>query len=130
MGTRKVGLAAWIRDLETLEDRAAEALPKVVRRGAVNVKEEWRTLWEAVKKPPTHIPHLVRGIGYDTVSKPPRWSAEIGVARSNSQSPIAHLLEYGSIHNPPYPGGKAALDAEEPRFVKAVGDAAEGLLDG
>lgn len=130
MGTRIVGLRELIADLETLPERADKEFPKVVARGALNVKTEWRTSWEAIRKPPTHIPHLPRGIGYDTSSKPPVWSAEIGVSAANRQAGLAHLLEYGSIHNPPYPGGQAALDSEEPRFVQAVADAAVDLLDG
>lgn len=130
MATRTVGLRELIVDLETLPERAVPKFDGVLSRGALNVKTDWRASWEAIKHPPTHIPHLVGGIGYDTETKPPRWSAEVGVARSNRQSPIAHLLEYGSVNNPPYPGGQAALDAEDPRFVRAVADAAVELLDG
>lgn len=131
MGTRTIGLQELIRDLETLEERSEKAFPPVLSRGALNIKTTWRASWEAAKRHPTHIPHLVQGIGYDTDSHPPEWySARIGVAYANRQSPLAHLLEYGSIHNAPIPGGQAALDAEEEPFVQAVADTAVRLLDG
>jgi hypothetical protein len=53
----------------------------------------------------------------------------VGVAESNSQAPLAHLLEYGSVKNAPHPAGQAALDAEAPRLEKAIADLAEELLE-
>lgn len=129
MTVRVKGLRELRIHLETLPERADKELPKVVRKGALKIKTDWRARWDAVKHPPTHIPHLVSGIGYDTDDSPPVWSAQIGVAARNSQSAIAHLLEYGSVHNAPHPAGQDSLDAEAPRFEEAVADAAEGLLE-
>jgi hypothetical protein len=123
-------MADWLRDLETLPERADDRFRGVVKRGANNVKVAWRAGWEAIQSTPTHIPHLPRGIGYDTDFASPRWSAEIGVSRANSQSPLAHLIEFGSVNNPPHPAGQAALDAETPKFVRAVIEAGEELLTG
>ena len=128
MPTIAVGFDGWIRDLETLPERADKAFSKVVERGAHNIKTGWRAGWEAIKHEPTSLPHLVRGIGYDKDFRPPHWSSEIGVASTTSQSPLAHLIEFGSVNNPPYPAGKHALDLEEPRFINAVGDTAVDLL--
>jgi hypothetical protein len=131
MGTRMVGMQEWLDDLHTLPERADKEFRTVVSHGALNIKTQWRATWNAAKHFPTHIPHLVQGIGYDTSAHPPEWwSAIIGVAYANRQSAIAHLLEYGSVNNAPIPGGQAALDAEEPRFADAVADAAVRLLDG
>jgi hypothetical protein len=129
VGVTVIGFDGLIRDLETLQERADKEFPKVVRHGATNIKRDWRAGWEAIKHAPTSIPHLVRGVGYDEDFRSPQWSAEIGVAETNSQSPLAHLIEFGSVNNPPYPAGKTALDAEEPRFIKAAEDAATALLD-
>lgn len=129
MGVTVIGIDGWVRDLETLEERADREFPKVVKRGATNIKRDWQAGWEAIKHAPTSLPHLVRGVGYDTDFRSPQWSAEIGVASTNSQAPLAHLIEYGSVNNPPYPAGKTALDLEEPRFIKAAEDAAVALLD-
>lgn len=130
MGVRVTGMRELIVDLESLPERAAEEFPKIVSKGALNIKTDWRARWDAVKHAPSHIPHMVGGVGYDTDNAPPVWSATIGVAESNSQSPLAHLLEYGSIKNAPHPAGQESLDAEAPRLEKAVADLAEGLLDG
>jgi hypothetical protein len=130
MGVRVRGFTELIRDLETLPERADKVFPKVVSKGALNIKTTWRRRWDEIKHPPTHIPRLVSGIGYDTDFHSPKWSAEIGVASTNSQAPLAHLIEFGSIHNAPHPAGKLSLDEEEPRFVQAVADAAVDLLDG
>lgn len=129
MGVRVSGMRELRIDLETLPARAEKEFPRIVSKGALNVKTDWRARWDAIKRPATHIPHVVSGIGYDTDDAPPRWSAQIGVASTNSQAALAHLLEYGSLNNPPYPGGQDALDAEAPRFEKAIADAAEGLLE-
>lgn len=130
MAVRIHGMRELIADLESLPERAEKDLPKVVSRGALNIKTEWRAAWDGLKHPPTHIPHLVSGIGYDTSGKAPVWEAGIGVHPENSQAALAHLVEYGSVNNAPHPAGLHALDAEEPRFVQAVGEVAEQLLDG
>jgi len=129
MGVTVVGLDELLHDWETLQERADKEFPKVVHRGASNIKRDWRASWDAIKHEPTSIPHLVHGIGYDTDFRSPHWSAEIGVAETNSQAPLAHLIEFGSVNNPPYPGGRTALSVEEPRFFKAVEDVAAKLLD-
>jgi hypothetical protein len=130
MGVRIHGMRELIADLESLPQRAEKVFPKIVSKGALNIKTAWRADWDGIKHPPTHIPHLVSGVGYDTESKPPTWSAEIGVNPRNSQAPLAHLVTYGSINNAPHDAGLHALDAEDPRFVQAIADAAEQLLDG
>jgi len=129
MGVKVRGMRELIHDLESLPARAEKAFPKVVSKGALNIKVDWRARWDAIKHPPTHIPHLVNGIGYDTDDSSPVWSAEIGVASSNSQAPLAHLLEFGSVHNSPHPAGQDSLDVEASRFEKAVGDVGEELLE-
>lgn len=130
MGVKVTGMADWLRDLETLDERADERFSAIVKRGANNIKLGWRAGWEAIQSTPTHIPHLPRGVGYDTDFQPPTWRAEIGVSRANSQSPLAHIIEFGSVNSPPHPAGQNALDAETPGFVRAVAEAGEELLTG
>jgi hypothetical protein len=129
MGVRVKGLRELILDLEAVPERAEKELPKILSKGALNIKTEWRAAWDAIKHPATHIPHLVSGIGYDTDNSPPVWSAQIGVAESNSQAPLAHLIEYGSVKNAPHPAGQAALDAEAPRLEQAIADLGKELLE-
>ena len=131
MGVTIRGLDEWMRDLETLEDRAQKRLGKVVGRGALNIKNDWKVRWTAIQSVHTAIPHLVRGVGYDTDERSPRFSADIGVNAKNPQAPLAHIIAYGTPgHNAPHDAGLDAMDAEDPRFVQAVADAAVELLDG
>lgn len=130
MGVKVRGLDELIRDFETLPERARKALPMIVKRGAGNIKDDWRASWLRMESHPTAIPHLVRGIGYDMVNLRDRWRAEIGVSASNSQAPLAHLIAYGTLgHNAPHDAGLHALDAEDPRFVHYVADKAVDLLE-
>lgn len=128
MGTTTHGMDEWLHVLDTLEERAAREFPKVVSKGALNIKRDWRAGWDAIKHVRTHIPHIVSGIGYDTSREGWVFSAEIGVAASNRQAFLAHILEYGTLHSAPHPAGQMALDAEEPRFIQACADIAEKLL--
>jgi hypothetical protein len=118
-------LETWIRDLEhaaaTVEDRSE----KVVSKGALNVKKAWRARWEGY----AHIPDLPRAVTYDLDRAGDGISAEIGPDKDLKQGPLGNLIEFGSVNNAPIPGGLPALAAEEPRFVNAVADLGEKLLD-
>ena len=130
MGARAVGFDELERDLELFAERGQKTFRGVVKRGAQNIKDDWRLRWEGIQHHPTHIPHLPRGVGYDIDEATGRWLADIGVHPRNRQAFIAHIIEFGSRNNPPHPAGQDSLDAEEPRFVNAVLDAAVSLLDG
>ena len=56
--------------------------------------------------------------------------AEIGPDKLRPQGPLGNLIEFGSINNPPHPGGLPAALREEPRFEKAAADAAEDAAGG
>jgi hypothetical protein len=125
------GLDELVDALESLPARAPAKFRLVVSRGALNIKLDWRRRWSPIALAPHNAPHLARGIGYDTDERAGvHFEAEIGVAATNPQAPLAHFPEYGSVRNAPSPGGLPALLAEEPRFVRAVAEAAEELLDG
>jgi hypothetical protein len=130
MGARITGLDDLIHDLEAIPVEAPKKLGRVVGRGAMNIKAEWKRRWSPVGAAPHQLPHVVRGIGYDTTETPTRILAEIGVSKRNPQASLAHFPEFGSLNNAPMPGGLPSLRSEDPRFVKAVGDAAVELLEG
>lgn len=131
MGVHVVGLDELIRDLERVQTEGPKKFRKVVSKGALNIKVEWRRRWSPeIGRPPQNLPHVVRGIGYDLDETATAYSAEIGVDRLNSQAPLAHFPEYGSVRNAPMPGGLPSLLEEEPRFVRAVADVAVELLEG
>jgi hypothetical protein len=130
MGARVKGLDEVIHMLETLEERADKKFPKVVGRGALNIKLGWKQRWKAIAQTNTAIPHLIRGVGYDTTEKAPHYTADIGVIETNPQAPLAHIITYGTLgHNPPHDAGLSAMDEEDPKFVNAVATAAVELLD-
>lgn len=127
---RIVGMDELIRDLEEFPEKSRPGFKRVVAKGALNIKMAWRKRWlPEIGKPPQNLPHVVRGIGYDTDETSHSFSAEIGVIATNPQASLAFFPEYGSINNPPMPGGQPSLDEEDPRFVDAVADAAVDYFD-
>jgi hypothetical protein len=128
MGVTIRGLDEWIRSLETFAERSEKVFPKVLGQGANNIKKDWIAAWTSM--PHSHIPHLVRNIGYETKEKAPVFSAEIGVRPNRLQSGLASIITYGTLTSGPHDAGQAALDAEEPRYVEHVADAYVDLLNG
>jgi hypothetical protein len=130
MGVKVTGLDALIRDLEQVPAKAPDKFGRVIGRGAMNIKAAWKRRWSPVGAAPHQLPHVARGIGYDTTERATYFFADIGVSKRNPQASLAHFPEFGSINNAPLPGGSPSLREEDPRFVKAVGDAAIELLEG
>jgi hypothetical protein len=120
------GLDELISDL----DRAAKAVPvgvrTVVQKGALNIKKDWQQRWTGLSSAPS----LAAAVSYDTKEVPFGASAEIGPDKARRQGALGNLLEFGSVNNAPHPGGLPALEAEAPRFEKALGDLVEKLLNG
>ena len=135
MAVRITGLDELIRDLEAIPEKAPPKFRKVMSKGALNIKMEWRRRWlPRIGGGAQNLPHIVRGIGYDTHERRSGtyFEAEIGVAATNPQAPLAHFAEFGTPFppTPPHPGGLPALEEEEPRYVQAVADVAVELLEG
>lgn len=130
----KVETSGWdelIRDFETLPKRLIPELRKVTSKGALNIKRDWAERWEGHMT----IAHLPSSINYDLAEEPTAVEAEIGADHSRLQGTLAHIIEfanaeYGTLRNAPIPGGQPALDAEEPRYVRAVADVAEEAVAG
>lgn len=111
-------LARLAADLE----REAVITPKdvrdVVAKGAVNVKKDWRQRATGI----AHAPRYPSSIGYDWTGP---FEATIGPEdTAQNQGFLGHILEFGGAHNAPRNDGQQALDAEEPRFEKAISDLA------
>lgn len=119
------GFDELARDLDRAAGKASAEVRKVVAKGALNVKADWRKRWTGLG----HLPHLPRAIGYDVTVKGSTITGEIGPDASKKQAAIAPVVEFGSINNAPIPGGRPALDAEEPRFIKALEDLAVKLVE-
>jgi len=113
-------------DVRRLEIHLARAIPRarrdarmVVRKGATNIKKDWRA--NARSSAPKHAPAYPHTIGYDFAA----YGRDIFIATIGPenlhrtrgvQGALGAILEYGSVHNPPHRDGGRALDAEEPRF--------------
>jgi hypothetical protein len=115
-------LAALLR---TASNRAPEEARKVASKGALQIKNDWRRRWSGL----AHAPAIPFAIGYDVRSSGGTVEAEIGPDKAKRQGALGNLLEYGSIHNAPIPGGAPALRAEGPKFTKALEDMAVRLLE-
>jgi hypothetical protein len=117
------GLSELSALLHSTAEDAREQGRRVVAKGSLNIKQDWRERW----KGHPYIKALPFSITYDTQLTATGASGEIGPERGKRQAPLANLIEYGSVNNEPLPGGKPALEAEEPRFRKALEDLADPL---
>lgn len=116
----------WIATLEGAAKQAPDQVRKVVSKGSLNIKQDWRRRWSGH----AHIPRLPYAIGYDITTGPVAVSSEIGVDQSKPQGPLAGIIAWGSpAGNAPLPGPLEALDAEGPRFESALATLAAKLLE-
>lgn len=106
-------------DLGRAGAAVTEQARRVVSRGALNIKRDWRTNAQATAG--AHARRYPYSIGYDPVVLPGGGvGAIIGPDKGAVQGALGNLLEYGSVHNPPHNDGGRALLAEAPRFLAAV----------
>lgn len=118
-------LLAAARALEQVATQAPRELKRVVSKGALNVKRDWRA--NAAASSGNHAPYYPASIGYDLDTIPGGAQATVGPDKDRRQGALGNLLEFGSVHNAPHNDGGRALAAEEPRLVAAVEDVAEQL---
>jgi hypothetical protein len=112
-----VGLDALLVDLAKAQVIVVAEGPKVVSKGALNVKRDWVQAWSGHP----HIRGLARAVSYDTTVRKAEFEAEIGPDKDKPQGPLGNLIEFGDAEGgAPIPAGLPALQAEEPRFVAAV----------
>lgn len=109
-------LAALEADFRDIDDELMPEVTKVTKRSASRVNRGWAERWSGHPD----IKHLPRAITHDVTEKRHTVEAEIGPELHRTQGPLAHLIEFGTLHSPPIPGGQPALDAEEPRYVSGV----------
>lgn len=116
------GIRVDASDVRRLERYLLRSIPlarrdarKVLARGALNIKNDWRK--NARSSSGRHAPMYPNAVGYDIAAYGPDiFMATIGPDKGAPQGALGNLLEYGSVHNPPHRDGGRALDAEEPRF--------------
>lgn len=115
-----------VRDLREAADGATGAAHDVVKRGAINVKRDWRA--NVKRSAGRHARAYPYSIGFDITRSPVVVMAEIGPDKAARQGPLGNLIEFGSVNNPPHNDGGRALRAEEPKFLKAMDEAVGKLL--
>lgn len=118
------GLRELVADLTRAESRSVDEVDKVVAKGALNIKSDWSRRWSGHP----HFPALARSVTYDQFHTPWTSSAEIGPDKGKPQGALGNVIEFGTEHNAPIPGGLPALDAEAPKFERSLADLAERLL--
>lgn len=102
-------------------DVAAEDAKAIVKRGAQNIKTDWRESAKGID----HAPRYPRSIGYDVIERKNNVEASIGPEDSpTNQGFLGMILEFGGAHNAPRNDGGRALDVEEPKFEAAMADIA------
>ena len=100
------------------------AIP-VLSRGALNIKNQMRESFEASGN--AGFRFVGRTVSYDLTTEGSEYSAEIGPTKP--EGALANVAIFGT----PRGGGtvadpREALEAEAPRFEKALGDLAEELF--
>lgn len=102
----------------------------VVRKGAGKVKDEARK--NALRSAPTRHAGAPYTIGYDVTVRRTTTEAVIGYDKDRPGGALGNLLEFGGgkDHSPPHRDLGRALDAEEPNFLRAMGEVGVGVLSG
>jgi hypothetical protein len=121
------GLDQLIAAFDKADRDAIPEAKKVAGRGALNVKKDWQDRWRNLQG----LRGLPRTITYDVTAGRGWVRAQIGPdRRRGGQAALAHIPEYGmpQKNTPPHPGGRPALEAEAPRFERALEALGEDLL--
>jgi hypothetical protein len=107
--------------------RVLDVVEPVVKRGAVNIKKDWRA--KAAAAAPAHARQYPYSIDFDTARSTLAHSvgAVIGPDKDKPQGALGNLLEFGSVNNPPQLSGQQALDAEADAFEQQVAKAERRL---
>lgn len=119
------GLTELLAAFAKAEAEVDDKTQRVVGMGCLNIKKDWQRRWTGY----AHIPHLPRAISYDVDSAAGVITGEVGPDRLKMQGGLGSYVEFGTRNNGPIPGGIPAHAAEEPKFVRAMADMAEELLD-
>ena len=115
------GLDELVRDLTTSPARVQRKAAEVVRKGAVNVKNDAARLITGL----AHAPFYPASITFDEKWHGTAIEAEVGPDKDRPQGALGNILEYGTANNAPLAHLGPALDLEGPRLEKAI----EGTVD-
>ncbi|MHB1173406.1 MAG: hypothetical protein ACYCZY_13175 [Lacisediminihabitans sp.] len=118
-------------DMRRVPERLNRWVIPVLERGANNIKKQLRDEMAAS----LHFKVITPAIGYDVLyggfGDAGTYEVEIGPsAEPGSAGNLANIAYFGGAHGGggTVPDPQAALDAEAPKFEKALGDLLEDLL--
>jgi hypothetical protein len=129
MGATATGLTELVDDLRKATKRTVPDTKSVVGQGSLNIKRDAQRIIRAASRY-GYLPHYPRSITYDVKTASAVVTGEIGPVEARLQGGLGRLLENGSVNNAPIPHLSPALDLEEPRFIRAMEELAEKILDG
>ena len=117
---------AFAADLGEVGLRVARGVPAAVSKGALNIKNQLQA--EARQ---SRYFRIAPAISYDITSSAEGVEAEIGPDKSRiATAKLANIAYFGGVHGGggTLPDPQLALDAEEPKFLKALEDLIGGAL--
>lgn len=103
-------------DLRKAVNDVNRDVKKVVKRGATNIKREWRSGVRRYREDGS-IKALPSSIDYDEFGGAGYSRAEIGYNKEKAQGALGNLVEFGSVNNSPQNHGGRALAEEEPKSI-------------
>lgn len=113
-------------DLGRIAGKSIPPLLAAVEKSAAAVERGMRS--EASGH--AHLPQFPNSITHDVKAHFGGIEAEIGPDKGLPQGPLGNIVYFGTSKNGPVANINGPLDAEAPKFQKAVEDAAGKLLDG
>jgi hypothetical protein len=120
------GMDELLSVLNSAQQQAVKKGKRIVGKGSLNIKNDWRRRWKKLDS----LRHLPFALGYDVNTVGTTITGEIGPPLDSPQGGLAHVLEEGTINNPPQPAGLPALEKEAPMFVAQVEKLGIDLLEG
>lgn len=109
-------------ELEFDAEEVRKKVPPVVRKGALNIKNDMR---RDASGHPTYR-YFPLSITYDEIKN--GLGAEIGPDKDLVQGPLGNLLYFGKEKTSGVINISPPLDKEAPRFERALADVAEDIL--
>ena len=111
-------LSSLAADLLSATVRANAALQPLMLQQAKEVQRSWRATWPWNGSP--HLPALGMSVTYSIEAGPGGVTADIGPDKNLRQGALGNLIEFGSVNNPPHPGGDPAVVKQAPIMETAM----------
>lgn len=126
MEIRVTGDRELLAALTRAQSECVPEVEKVVAKGSLNIKQDAARRASGI----AHAPAYPASISYDLFHGLVTVESEIGPDKGKRQGALGNILEFGTRNNAPIPHLGPALDAETPRYVRALEDLGQDLLEG